>query len=161
MIPSVRFRLACSLALLLVAASAGAQETARVTLPTWVTFDVFDVTAATTGSPNPTRVEFSEAQLLPGNVLRISVRAEAAAFSSPPGAAIPASSSSWTAAGAVGGTGSSGTLDDGFYTPVFQSSSGATAGSVDLTWTLAPLGSGVRAGSHQISLRWKVESVVP
>lgn len=150
-----------ALALLLATVPAGAQETVQVSLPSWVSFDVFDVTRSTAGSPDPTRVELSSAELLPGKVLRVSVRSETAAFTAPSGPAMPAELVSWRAGGAVGGTGSDGTLDDAFYGLVFQGSSGATAGWIDLTWTLAPPGTGVRAGNHQLTLRWKVESLVP
>lgn len=150
-----------ALALWLAAVPLTAQETVQVSVPGWMSFDVFDVSASTTGSPEPTRVEFSGADLHPGNVLRISVRAESASSSSPGGEAIPASRVSWRATGAAGGTASDGTLGDLAYGVVFQSSPGATAGWVDLVWTLAPPGSGVDAGTHEITLRWQFESIVP
>ena len=36
-----------------------------------------------------------------------------------------------------------------------------TSGHVDLAWSLAALGSGIRAGNHQLTIRWKVESIAP
>lgn len=152
---------ALTLALCLTAAPAASQETVQVSVPGWISFDVFDVGASTTGSPEPTRVEFSGADLLPGNVVRISARAESGAFSTPAGGEIPAGLVSWRATGAAGGTVNDGMLDDTSYGLVFQSSAGATAGWVDLVWTLAPPGAEIDAGTHQIELRWKVESVVP
>lgn len=149
------------IALWLTAAPAVPQETVQVAVPGWVSFDVFDVGASTTGSPEPTRVEFAGAELLPGNVLRISVRAESAAFASPAGGGVPVGLVSWRGAGAAGGTPSDGTLDDVTYGVVFQGSPGVTAGSVDLVWTLAPPGAAIDAGTHQVELRWRFESVVP
>lgn len=163
-LPPGRLRLAVSAFLLLMVAptsAARAQETVEVSFPGWIAFDVFDVSRSTTGSPDPARVEFSTANLLPGNVLRIGVRAEASTFTPPSGNAIPASYVSWSPGGAIGGVGASGTLDASAYGLVFQSSSGAASGWVDLTWTLAAPGAGIRAGNHQLTIRWKVESIVP
>lgn len=150
-----------ALALLLAATPAASQETVQVSVPGWVSFDVFDVSVSAAGSPEPTRVEFSGADLLPGNVLLVSVRAETAAFSSPSGGDIPVGRVLWHAAGSAGGTASDGTLDDVSFGVVFQGASGATAGWVDLVWTLAPPGAGIDAGTHQVTLRWRFESVVP
>jgi len=36
-----------------------------------------------------------------------------------------------------------------------------TSGRVDLGWPLAAPGSGIRAGTHQLTIRWKVESITP
>ena len=35
------------------------------------------------------------------------------------------------------------------------------AGHVDLAWSLAAPGSGIRAGIHQLTIRWKLEVVTP
>jgi hypothetical protein len=44
---------------------------------------------------------------------------------------------------------------------VFQSDPARTSGHVDLAWTLAAPGSGIRAGTHQLTIRWKLESITP
>jgi hypothetical protein len=40
-----------------------------------------------------------------------------------------------------------------------QSDPARTSGHVDLGWTLAAPGSGIRAGNHHLTIRWKVESI--
>lgn len=140
-----------------------AQETVQVVLPTSVTFSVFDVSTSAAGSPNPTRLEFSSIDLQAGNALRVSVQAEASTFTppAPGGTEIPASKVSWTTSGAQGGGGTSGTMSDTSYGQVFQSTTSASSAQVDVHWTLASIGGGVRAGFHDLTLRWKLESVTP
>jgi hypothetical protein len=138
-----------------------AQEVANVNVPASLSFQVADVGASSTGAPLPTAVSYSAAQLVSGNVLRISVKAESAELTPPSGAGIPVSKVSWTASNAQGGVGSSGTLSDTTWGQVFESGLVPIAGGVDLTWTLAGPGAEIRAGSHQLTLRWKFESVVP
>jgi hypothetical protein len=147
----------------LAAGSAGAQESVEVVLPAAVSFAVFDVAAATSGSPGPTRIELTSIQLQAGNALRVSILAEAATFTppAPGGLTIPASKISWTTSGAQGGAGTSGTLSDAAYGQVFQSTTSASSAQVDVHWTLGAIGGGVRAGWHDLTLRWKLESVTP
>jgi hypothetical protein len=141
--------------------SAAAQETVSITVPSAVSFPVTDVSRSTSGAPNPTTISFSNANLIPGKALRVSVQAGAAGFTPPSGSSIPASNVSWTNLGASAGTGWNGTLGSSFYTLVFQSDPASTSGHVDLEWTLAAPGSGIRAGNHQLTIRWKVESITP
>jgi hypothetical protein len=152
----------CGVILLVLgpAASAVAQQSVTITLPTTVTFAV-GTTGPATGSPNPTLVSFSTAVLLPGRVLRISVIADSANFSGPGGTGIPSSGVSWTVSNASGGTGSAGTLSAAGYTQVFQSNVLALSGGFDMTWTLAQIGPGTLAGTHTLTLRWRLESVSP
>jgi hypothetical protein len=152
------------LVILAVAASvvsAAAQETVAITVPSAVSFIVSDVSRSTSGAPNPTTIRFSNASLIPGKSLRVSVRADSAGFTPPSGAGIPASNVSWNNLGASGGTGWNGTLESASYTLVFQSDPARISGHVDLGWTLAAPGRGIRAGNHQLAIRWKVESIVP
>jgi hypothetical protein len=132
-----------------------------INVPAFVDFAVTDVSASTPGAPSPSRVSFSNASLTMGKALRVSVRADALSFTPPSGESIPASKLSWTSAGAMGGIGWSGTLNASSYALVFQSDPAISSGHVDLAWTLAPPGSGVRAGMHQLTVRWKVESITP
>jgi hypothetical protein len=141
--------------------SAAAQETVNVVVPSAVSFPVTDVTQSTSGGPNPTTLSFSNANLRPGRALRVSVQADGAAFMPPSGSSIPTSKASWTTVGAAGGTGWSGTLGSSSYALVFQSDPARTSGHVDLAWTLAAPGSGIRAGNHQLTIRWKLESITP
>jgi hypothetical protein len=143
------------------AQSAGAQETVTISVPLAVSFPVTDVSRSTSGAPDVTTVSFSNASLNPGRALRISVQPDAAAFTAPSGSSIAASNVSWTSLGANGGIGMNGTLSSSSYALVFQSDPTRTSGRIDLAWTLAPPGSGIRAGNHQLTIRWKVESIAP
>jgi hypothetical protein len=87
------------------------------------------------------------------------VQPDAAAFTPPSGPSIPASNVSWSNLGANGGVGMNGTLSSSSYALVFQSDPGRTSGHIDLRWTLSAPGSGIRAGNHQLTIRWKIESV--
>jgi hypothetical protein len=143
---------------------AGAQETVSVSVPVAVSFSVADVSRSTSGAPNPTTISFSNAILVPGKAFRVSVQADAAAFTPPSGASIPAAKLSWTIFGAAGGTGSNGTLSSSSYSLVYQSNAAGLfplAGHVDLAWTLAAPGAGLRAGTHALTIRWKLESITP
>jgi hypothetical protein len=141
--------------------SAGAQETVSLTIPPGISFVVSDVSRSTNGQPGAVRVSFSNASVDPASALRISVRADAAAFTPPSGSSIPASNVSWTTVGAGGGIGWNGVLESSTYALVFQGDPSTTPGHVDLAWTLAAPGSGIRAGIHQLTIRWKIEAVTP
>jgi hypothetical protein len=144
-----------------VAVSAAAQETVSITVPATVLFAVTDVTTPTTGKPSPVTLSYASAVLVAGKAFRVSVQADAASFTPPNGPGIPASTVSWTNMGASGGVGANGTLSSSSYTRVFQSDPASTSGHVDLAWTLAAPGSGIRAGTHQLTIRWKLESISP
>jgi hypothetical protein len=144
-----------------IAAPAAAQESVTIQVPSFVSFEVADVGVSTPGAPSPSGLSFSNAILIPGRVLRVSVQADAASFTPPNGPAIPVSKVSWSSLGAAGGTAWGGTLSSSSYALVFQSDPLTLAGRVDLAWTLAAIGSGIRAGLHQLTIRWKVESLTP
>ena len=133
-----------------------AQETVSISVPMAVDFQVSDVSRSTSGTPDVTTINFSD--MTPGKALRVSVRADAAAFTPPSGPGIPASNVAWNS---LGGLGSDGTLSSSAYTLVYQSNPVATSGYIDLQWTLAAPGSGIRAGSHGLTIRWKLESITP
>jgi hypothetical protein len=135
-----------------------AQQTATVTLPVGVSFNVTDVSASTSGAPDPSRISFTVPKTFPSNQsLVISVRADAASFAGP-GTVHPASSqASWTAT-ATTGTVSGGTLSATAYTQVFRKNN-PNSGSIDLRWTLGPIAAaGLRAGTHTLAVRWKIEA---
>ena len=141
--------------------SAGAQETVSISVPLAISFPVTDVSRSTSGTPNVTTISFSNASLTTGKALRISVTSDAAAFTPPGGASIPVSKVSWSILGQNGGTGTGGTLSSSSYGLVFQSNPASTSGHGDLAGSLAAPGSGIRAGNHQLPIRWKVESITP
>jgi len=134
-----------------------AAETVKVTLPATITFAVTNVSVSTTGSPSPTAVSFSNGTLTALHRLHISVKADAD-FIPPSGTAIPASKVSWTTSGAAQGTGSSGVLSTSAYAQLYQGNLGKQSGSVNVTWTLAAPGTPLRAGSHSLTMRWKLEA---
>ncbi|MHB1461835.1 MAG: hypothetical protein ACYC1M_11185 [Armatimonadota bacterium] len=144
-------------------ASLASAESVDISVPSSIGFYVTDVTMPTTGSPNPTAVSFSNANLNLGNSLRISIKADTTDFVTPSGggAAIPAAYVSWTTSGAVGGTGFNGSLNYLTFTDVFQSVANPLSGTVDMSWRLAPLPAGIRAGNHTLSITWKLESISP
>jgi hypothetical protein len=158
---TVRVAMPGLVALAATVASATAQETVSIAVPPAVGFSVTDVSASTPGSPSPATISFSNASLNSGKSLRISVQADASAFTPPSGSSIPASKVSWTTLGAAGGVGMNGTLSATSYTLVFQSNPSPSSGHADLEWTLAAPGGGVRAGLHQLTVRWKLESIMP
>jgi hypothetical protein len=161
LVPVARIALLGIMAWAAAAASATAQETVNIEVPFAVSFPVTDVTSSTSGTPTPVTISFSNATLIAGRALRVSVQADAAAFTPPRGPGIPASHVSWTTVGASGGAGSNGTLSSSSFALVFQSDPAASSGHVDLAWTLMAPGSGIRAGLHQLTIRWKVESISP
>jgi hypothetical protein len=136
-----------------------AAESVQVSVPGSVTFWVNDVSASSEGSPGAATVSFESASLNSGRSLRISVRATSSTLTAPSGTPIPVSSITWTVTGVAGGTGSSGTLNSSDFTQVFVSSANPTSGAVELRWTLAQPGSGIRAGNHSLALEWRFESV--
>jgi hypothetical protein len=161
------FRFTCQIILigmmiLSLGNAAAAQETVRITLPASVAFSVPNMSNTVTGSPNPTTLRFQQASLTATHALRVSVRADASTFTPPSGMIkIPAANVSWTTSNPTRATGFSGTLSSTAYTTVFQSQTNANNGNIDVTWKLAPLPAGVRAGAHNLTIRWKLESIVP
>ena len=136
-----------------------AQETVSVSLPPFVSFNVVNVSQSSTAGPSTVTVDFSNAQLNPGMSLSVSLIAASTTFNPPSGNAIPVSKVTWTTSGAGGGTGYSGTLSGSAYTEVFRSFANPTSGSVDIGFRLDATGSAIRAGDHNLTLRWKFESV--
>jgi hypothetical protein len=144
----------------LLIGSAVLGESVDITVPSTVAFIVTNVGASSGGAPNPATISFSNAQLLPGRALRISVKADSATFTPPGGVAIPVSSISWTCNG-VNGTGFAGTVTSAGYTQVYQSDAGAESGSCSMAWSIAAPGASILAGYHFADLRWMLESVAP
>jgi len=160
-----RANLALGLALAAtLATSLAAQPTLGVTatlhVPSALSFFVLDLRVATSSSPSQVTVGFSDATVAFDESIRISVAADDSTFTPPGGgAAIPASGLSWTTHSPSSGLGWPGTLSSGSFQTVFESSPGATAASVDLAWTLAPLPAGVAAGDHGLTVRYRFEAL--
>jgi hypothetical protein len=149
------------IALALWSTPAAAQnERVTVTVPTTVTFYVQNVSVSTTGALSPSTFSFTNLHLAHGHSLRVSVKAGAVNFASPGGTAIPSSYVSWTVSGASNGTGSNGALNSAFFTQIYQSVVDLKkSGSVNITWRLAPPPAGIRAGTHTLTITWKLESI--
>ncbi|CAN5861884.1 hypothetical protein BH24ACI5_BH24ACI5_21250 [soil metagenome] len=133
--------------------------TARVFAPPTVLFQIRDVGAATPAS-SVTTVSFDNAILILGHALRISVKADGDIVM-PGGGLIPSTTLAWTASNATNGIGMHGSLNKLTYTPVFQGNANATAGGVNLSWTLSAPGGSVTAGTGEATLRWKFEAITP
>ena len=135
-------------------------DTVYVSVPTSVSFFVTDVSSPTPGNPSPTTVTFSDASLKKDRGVRLSIRADGN-FTGPGGSSIPASHVSWTIASATGGLGVGGTLGTTAYTELFQGFADTPDGGAEVAWTLAPITDPVRAGTHTLTVRWRVESMKP
>jgi hypothetical protein len=137
-----------------------AQETVQVSIPAGVAFAVTNIASATTGAPAPTPVTFAAGTWPPPNGLQLilSVRADAASFTPPAGGAIPATRVSWTAT-AGSGTAFNNTLTSAAYRRIYRGPNNGAAGAVNVTWQLAALTgiASLRAGTHVLTMRWRVE----
>ena len=142
-------------------AASAAPELATVFLPAGVMFLVTDVGAPTSGSPAPTPVRFVNGTFKNKRALTISVRADSDFTPAGGGAPIPAAAVSWTTSGVTNGVGANGTLSTSSYGLVYQSTQEAPIGGLDLSWTLAAPGTGVVAGAHHMTVRWRFESIRP
>jgi hypothetical protein len=142
-------------------AASAAPEMATVFVPAGVTFVVTDVQASTPGSPTPTPLRFVNGTLKNRRALGVSVRADSDFTPTGGGTPIPASAVSWTTSGVTNGFGANGTLSTSSYGLVYQSTEEAPLGGLDLSWTLAAPGTGVVAGAHQMTVRWRFESIRP
>ena len=135
-------------------------QNVTITLPTTNTFVVRNVLLATGGTR--TTITWSAAgNFSGGNHFRISVRADAANFTVPATGRnpIPASNVSWTIVSATNGTGVNGTVTSSGYTALYNAGNGKKNGTVTVDWNIAAPGSNIRSGNHQLTLRWRLESV--
>jgi hypothetical protein len=154
-------RIAClAVATVLVAATASAQGTVRIIVPAALSVEVTNVLASSLASPNPSQVSFDNALGLTLQAVRISVKADSD-LAGPNGSSIPASNVSWTTSNVSNGVGVNGTLSKTSYAVVFDGQPLTTTGHVDIVWTLSMPGASIRAGTHQATLRWKVEAFTP
>lgn len=143
-----------------VGAAPASLDTVAVALPTLVQFAVTNVSVNTVGSPSPSHVSFSSASLKNNHGVHFAVKADSN-FVPPGGAAIPASNVSWVTSNPSHGLGTNGRLSTASYSDVFQADGDSLSGGFDMVWTLAAPGTPLRAGTHSLTLRWKLESIHP
>lgn len=143
------------------AMSATVSEQARVVVPAGITFSVSNVAASTPANAASVTVD----QIVLGSAtkqLRVSLRADAAAFTPPaPGDTTWAAGDvTWGAATWTAATGAAGTLSNGAYSAVATCDANATACSTTgLVFTLAPKTTVQRSGTHTLTVTWKFESI--
>jgi len=136
-------------------------DQARVTVPTGVSFAVSDIalsTAASAASVSVANIVLATAS----KQLRLSLQAEAAAFT-PPVSGSPswaAGDVAWNAATWTNAAGAAGTLSSSAYNPVATCTADVSSCStVGLTFTLAANTTVRRSGNHTLVVRWKFESI--
>lgn len=141
--------------------TATVSEQARVTVPAGVTFTVADVansTAAAAASVTVANIVTATAT----KQVRMSLQADAAAFTPPVGGAATwaAGDVSWNAASWTNATGTAGTLSASSYNTVATCAADAqSCSTTGLTFTLAANTNVKRSGSHTLVVRWKFESI--
>jgi hypothetical protein len=148
------FRLLAGAGLLLAAAPGQAEppaEQVELELPPGVSFMVNTVKAGPIAARDPFPLSFRHATLGRGRALRISLVVEKL---EPPGARL-----SFRPTNPRSGICRAGQLVEGVEVPIFESSPSAVTGGCDLLWTLESPGKLLRAGSHKISLHWKLEAI--
>jgi hypothetical protein len=139
--------------------TATVSEQATISVPASLTFTVTNVnvtTSVSSGTISCTNIVLNNTK-----TLKMSLQANAAAFTAPTGGSVTWSASdvTWnTGSWGAGPTGSSGTLSSAAYGAVVQTAANAASLSGSFTLTLA---SKVvdRAGNHTLALTWKVESL--
>ena len=149
--------LACLAGLPGLAAAQGRVLT--IAIPPGVGFNVVNPAVSTTGNPHPFRVTITNSSVRSSDRVYVSVKAETVNFSGPGTTRIPASKVSWTATAVSGGTASGGTLSSAAYSLVYRTNQNPKSGAFDMTWRLAaPAATGLRAGTHSLTVRWRVEA---
>ena len=142
--------------------TASVAEQVTITVPTAVSFTVNNIgidTVATNASVSATNIVMSAA----GRALKISLKADAAGFTSPvAGETYDAADVIWNASTWTSGVGASGTLSSAAYPEIATCTADATGCSTaDLAFTLKAHAGVAYAGDHTLDATWKIESVVP
>ena len=158
----ISIRLATIVGLTLAAGStvlAQGNSRATVQIPTGAGFNVNNVSAVTTATPAPFSIRLTDIRLSsPNRSVRVSVRAAAPDFTPPNGPAMPSSLVFWSTSNPQNCTGINGTLTDTSFTPVLDTIKNPKTASVDVTWRLAAPGPSIRAGTHSLTVVWRIES---
>ena len=132
-----------------------------MTVPAGVTFTVTNIsgsTAAAAASVTIDNIVLATAT----KQLKVSVQADAAAFTPPVGGAVTWSASdvSWNAASWTSATGASGTLSNSAYNAVATCTADtASCSSTGIIFTLGAKSTVKRSGSHTLNVTWKLESI--
>lgn len=141
--------------------TATVSEQARVSVPAGVLFTVGDIGASTEATAAAVTVD----QIVLASAakqIRVSVQADAASFT-PPDIGAPtraATAVSWNAASWTNATGTQGVLSSASYNTVATCTAGVSDCSTnDLVFTLAPNTNITTAGSHVLTVTWKIESL--
>ena len=141
--------------------TATVSEQARIQVPSGINFAVSDVSAATNATAaNVTVTNIALATAT--KQLKISVQANAAAFTPPVGATGTwnAGDVTWNAATWTNATGSSGTLSNSSFGAVATCSPDvASCSTTGLTFTLGANSAVKRSGNHTLVMTWKFESI--
>jgi hypothetical protein len=135
-------------------------EQARINVPAIITFNVASVAAVTNANADITidNIVLSSAT----RTVRVSVQANAAAFTPPAGGGNTWSAGdvSWAAGTWSGGAGVAGTLSNSAFNQVANSNAGVSALSVTgLQFSLAANPLVNRAGTHTLTMTWRVEAL--
>lgn len=139
--------------------TATVSEQATISVPAGITFTVTDATAPTTAASGT--ISCTNVVLANLKTLKISLQANAAAFTPPTGGSVTWSAGdvSWNAGSwGTGPTGTAATLSNSAYATVVTTAANAASVTGSCTFTLAPKAID-RAGSHTLAMTWKVESL--
>jgi len=141
--------------------TANVSEQARVTVPAGVTFNVSNVAATTTAGAASITVS-SIVLATATKQFKVSLQANAAAFSPPVAGAITWSATdvSWNAPAWTNATGALGTLSNSaFNTVATCAADAADCSTTGLVFTLGAKSTVKRAGNHTLVVTWKFESI--
>ncbi len=136
-------------------------EQARVTFPAGVSFTVADVASATASanaSVNVSNIVLATAT----KQLRISLQANAAAFTAPVSGATTwaASDVTWGAGTWTNATAAAGTLSNSSYNEVATcAANAASCNTSALVFSLGAKSTVQRSGNHTLVVRWRVEAI--
>jgi hypothetical protein len=141
--------------------TASVSEQATVTVPAGVTFNVTDVTGSTAASAASVTVD-NIVLATATKQLKVSVQANAAAFTPPVALATTWSASdvTWNAATWTSATGAANTLSNAAYTEVATcAADSASCSTTGLVFTLGAEPTVKRSGDHTLAITWKFESI--
>lgn len=141
--------------------TANVNEQALVTVPVGVTFNVTNVAAATAAAGAEVKAE-NIVLASATKQLKISIQANAAAFTPPVGGATTWSAGdvTWNAAAWTNATGAAGTLSNSAYNEVATCTADtASCSTTGLVFTLGSKATVQRSGNHTLVVTWKFESI--
>lgn len=141
--------------------TADVSEQAQVTVPAGVTFNVDDISGSTAASAASVTID-NIVLATATKQLKVSIQANAAAFTPPVALAATWSASdvTWNAATWTAATGASGTLSESAYGEVATCAvDTASCSTTGLVFTLAADTSVKRSGNHTLAITWKFESI--